>query len=393
MRKSAFFTVEILFDSTYNFKVPIKTFKYRIYPTRAQQTQLQRVLDACRWVYNQVLETRKTAWETEQRLLSLFETINFLPGWKIEQESLKKAHAQVLQNVCARVDLAFKAFFRRVRAGETPGFPRFRGRHRYDSFTYPGTGFTLSKDGRLDLSKIGRVKIILHRPLGGTIKTLTIRRTSTGKWFACFCCEVEKDLLPANTDAVGIDLGLAKFAVLSTGEMIENPRFFHHQQKVLAKVQRRLAQEAKGTPERRFRRKAVAFVHERVANKRKDFTHKLSRRFVLEFGTLCFEDLKIKNMVRGNFAKSILDAAWSQLISYTANKAAWAGRTFVLVNPRNTSKMCSRCGELVNKTLADRIHDCPACGLVLDRDHNAALNVLRLGLQSLGSVPVEAPGF
>jgi putative transposase len=351
------------------------------------------MLGACRWVYNHVLEARKSAWETEQKSLSLFETIKFLPGWKAEHEFLKKTHSQVLQNVCVRVVRAMEAFFRRVKAGETPGFPRFRGRYRYDSLTFPGSGFRLTEDGFLDLSKLGRVKIIVHRLIEGEVKTLTIKRTSTGKWFASFSCEVESRPLPANPRAVGVDVGLSKFAVLSTGEAIENPRFRRKGQPALAKVQRRFDKEVKGTPERRFRRKAVALTHEKIANKRKDFAHKLSRRLVLEYGILCFEDLAIKNLVRGNLSKGIMDAAWNQLIRFTADKAACAGRAFVLVNPRNTSKMCSQCGILVEKALSVRIHDCPSCGLVLDRDHNAALNILRLGLQSLGPMSVEASGF
>lgn len=280
-----------------------------------------------------------------------------------------------------------RAFFRRVKAGETPGFPRFRGRYRYDSLTFPGSGFKVSEDRTLDLSKVGRVKIVLHRPIEGDIKTLTIKRTTTGKWFASFCCEVDVSPLPSNTRSVGVDVGIKHFAVLSTGEPIGNPRFFRKAQPALAKVQRRLDKEPKGSPERAFRRKAVALTHEKIGNRRRDFSHKLSRRLVEEFGTLCFEDLNIKNLVHGNLAKSILDAAWRQLISLTAVKAAWAGRTFVLVNPRNTSKMCSQCGILVEKDLSVRTHDCPSCGLVLDRDHNAAINILRLGLQSLGRCP------
>jgi putative transposase len=361
----------------------LKTFQYRIYPTKAQETQLKRSLDACRWVYNKVLETRKLAWETEGKSVSAFDTMKLVTTWKAEHPFVKQAHSQVLQNVCVRVDLAMKAFFRRIKAGEVPGFPRFRGRGRYDSFTYPQSGFKLTGNGKLDVSKIGCIKIVLHRPVEGAIKTLTIKRTSTGKWFASFACEVEANPLPVNPRAVGVDVGLEKFAVFSTGEAIENPRFFRKEQKALAKVQRRLAKHEKGTPERRFHRYAVALTHERIANKRKDFAHKLSHRLVKEFGVLAFEDLSVKSMIKGNLAKSIMDAAWTQFASFTANKAACAGRSFVLVNPRNTSKMCSRCGVLVEKDLSVRVHDCPSCGLILDRDWNAALNILRLGLQSL----------
>lgn len=338
-------------------RVHRKTLRYRVYPTKAQETQLLRSLDACRWVYNQVIETRKTAWETEQKCLTLYETIKLLPSWKTERESLKKAYSQCLQNACERVELAFKAYFRRVKAGETPGYPRFKGRGRYDSLTYPQSGFRLADGEKLDLAKIGRLKIILHRPIEGKVKTLTIKRASTGKWFASFTCEVETNPLPMNPKAVGIDVGLKTFAMLSTGEPIENPRFFRRERAALAKVQRRMSKYEKGTPERRFHRHAVALTHERVANKRKDFAHKLSHRLVQDFGILCFENLKVKQMThsaictsekpgrydtqRTGLNRSIFDAAWKQFIGITANKAACAGRSFVLVNPCNTSKRCS----------------------------------------------------
>lgn len=370
-----------------------KTFQYRIYPTRAQETVLEGVLDACRWVYNKTLEIRKTAWGTESKSLSMFDTIKFLPAWKSENDFLKKAHSQCLQNTCERVDLAMKAFFRRLKSGETPGYPRFRGKNRYDSFTFTQSGFKLTPDGKLDLSKVGRVKIILHRPIEGKIKTLTIKRTSTRKWFASFVCEVEENLLPINQKAIGIDVGLKYFATLSNGETIENPRFFHKAEKDLAKVQRKFSKQEKGSPKRRFHRKAMALMHEKIANRRKDFTHKLSRRLVNEFGVICFEDLNIKNMAKGRFAKSILDAAWNQFIMFTVSKAACAGRLTIKVNPCNTSKMCSRCGVLVEKDLSVRVHKCHACGLSMDRDWNAACNILRLGLQSLGNQAVEAVSF
>ena len=356
-----------------------KTFQYRIYPTKAQETLLERSLGACRWVYNKVLESRKTAWEGEQVSLSLYDTINMLPGWKAEHDFLKTAHSQTLQNVCVRVDLAMKAFFRRCKAGDTPGFPRFRGRFRYDSFTFPGSGFKLTDDGKLDMSKIGRVKIVLHRHVEGSAKTLTVKRTSTGKWFASFACEVEATPLPANPKVIGVDMGLTKFATLSTGEAIENPRFFKQAEKALAKVQRRFSQEDKGTPERRFRRKAVALTHEKTANKRKDFAHKLSHRLVRDFGTLCFEDLNITKMVDGYLAKGIHDAAWNQLIQFTTNKAESAGRSFALVNPAYTSQTCHRCLQRGNrKGESFKCH----CGYSGNADHNAAINILRLGLES-----------
>jgi len=249
----------------------------------------------------------------------------------------------------------------------------------------------------------------VDRPIEGVIKTLTIRRSSTNKWYVCFSCEIETDPLVSSDRVVGIDVGLSAFATLSTGEQIKNPRFFRTEQKALASVQRRLSKEEKGTPQRACdkthsfskscescrkpsakRRKPVSRVHERIRWKREDFTHKLNRRFVNEFGVIVFEDLNIKGMVKNRcLAKSISDAAWNQLVQFTSSKAEEAGRCVVLVDPRNTSKMCSRCGVLVEKKLSDRVHKC-TCGLTIDRDLNASFNILRLGLQTIGIQSVEA---
>jgi len=362
-----------------------KSFKYRIYPTKSQRSRMERTLDLCRWVYNQTLAYRKNAWEQDNKSVSKFETYNKLPEWKVEKPELTEVHSQVLQNAQERVDLAFKAFFRRVKSGEKPGYPRFKGKGRYDSFTYPQSGFKLLS-GKLRLSKIGDIKIKLHRPIEGKIKRLTIRRTSTGKWFACFSVEIDDPLKPPWKDGsmVGIDVGLESFATLSNGEKIDNPRFFRSEEKALAKAQKRLSKCEKGSPERRKALKVVQRIHERIANRRYDFAHQISNQLVSKYGLIAFEDLSIKNMLQNhNLAKSISDAAWRMLVTVTSYKAESAGSIVVLVDPRNTSQLCSRCGLKVPKSLSDRVHECPQCGLVMDRDENAAINILRLGLQSL----------
>ena len=370
-----------------------KTSKYRILPTHGQQRLLNQMLEECRFVYNQTLATRRDAWEQRQETLGLYATQALLPHWKAERPSLKLVHSQVLQNVQVRVDLAFKAFFRRVKAGETPGYPRFKGFGRYDSITYPqyGIGFTVA-DNQLAVSKIGRLPVLWHRPIAGQIKTLTIRRTSTGKWFACFSVDMEPQPLPPSDTAVGIDVGLESFATMSNSEKIANPRFFRQDEKELTKAQRKLSKAEKGTPERAKRRKVVARMHERIANRRSNFAHQLSRKLVNRFGIIAFEDLNTNGMLKNHcLAKSIADAAWNQLVVYTTSKAEEAGRHVVLVDPRHTSQRCSRCGQMVKKELRVRVHACPVCGLVLDRDENAAINVLALGLQCLGATPWKPP--
>jgi putative transposase len=363
-----------------------KTYKFRLYPTKAQTTAMERSLELCRIVYNKTLEARKTAYEERKETLSKYTLNNMLPAWKKETPELKDVFSQTLQEVQERVDLAFKHFFRRVKNGEVPGYPRFRGKGWYDSFTYPQMGFKLNGN-KLYLSKIGDVRIKLHRPVVGNIKRVTIRRSSCDKWYASLTVESDdiKVVSKSTNPAVGIDMGLTSFATLSNGIKIPNPRFFRKEEKELARVQRKLSKLEKSNPNRKSVIKIIQKVHERISNKRYDFVHQLSRKLVNEYGFIAFENLNIKGMVRNHcLAKSISDAAWKMLIMTTQYKAESAGSKVVLVNPANTSKMCSRCGQLVEKTLSDRVHECPTCGLVMDRDHNAAVNILRLGLQSVG---------
>jgi putative transposase len=307
-----------------------------------------------------------------------------------------------LQDVTKRVDLAFQAFFSRVKRGEKPGYPRFKGYGRYASFTYTQSGFKLdSHTKRLDLSKIGDVYIELHRPLKGTILTLTIIRSSTDKWYACFAVECEPNLLPPNPNQVGLDAGLTTFATLSDSQTIENPRFFRKREKALAKADCKLSKTAKpvkgekASPERIRARKVVAHTHERTRFKRQNFTHQESRKIINRNGFVAVEDLSINNMNKNHsLAKSIMDAAWSSFFEQLCAKAGDAGRIFVKVNPAYTSQTYSRCGQRasVKLTLADRIFNCEYCHLQLDRDLNAALNIKALGLQSVG-LPLETPAF
>ncbi len=370
-----------------------KTFKYRLYPTAAQARALQTTLDECHWLYNRLLEERKTAYEERGASLALYKQQATFGALKVERPALAGVHSQVLQNVAVRIDLAFQAFFRRVKAGETPGFPRFRGYGWYDSFCYPQSGYKIDGEG-VFLSKIGHVKAVIHRPLDGTVKTCCVKRTATGHWYASFSCEVADEPLPATESAVGIDVGLASFATLSDGSEIANPRFFRKDEKDLAKAQRRLSKEPKpkkgerATPARRKRRKVVARVHERIANRRRDFAHQESRKIVNHQSIIAVEDLSVNRMVHNHcLAKSISDAAWSMFSHCLSYKAASAGRQFIAVNPAYTSQDCSRCGHRQKLTLADRLYCCPCCGLEIGRDHNAAINIVTLGLQSLGARP------
>jgi putative transposase len=366
-----------------------KAFKYRIYLTSGQRRILEQQLEECRWVYNQLLEARRDA-HTDGVPLGLYDTIKMLPDWKAERPRLKLVHSQVLQNICQRVHLAFESFFQRVKKGaQEPGYPRFKQSGRYDSMTYPqyGNGVRLEGD-RLIASKIGAVKLVLHRPLEGTPKTVTLSRSCTGKWYVALSCETQAHPLPSTEQITGVDVGLLSFATLSNGDQIDNPRFYRKDEADLKRVQQRkdAAKNAQDWEENAKQKVVLAKIHERIAFRRSDFAHKQSRALVANYQIIVFEDLAIqqmgKNKGRG-MRKSIMDVAWRQFISLTQGKAEEAGRTVILVNPRNTSKICSGCGELVEKELSERTHTCANCGLVIDRDKNAGLTILHRGLQTL----------
>jgi putative transposase len=378
-----------------------KCLKFRLYPTKAQETLMQDNLAVCRDVYNAFLLWRLVSWDTEHKSVGYHEQANALPVWKKEHPELTSVYSQVLQNVAVRVDLAFKAFFARIKRGDRPGFPRFKG-DGYDSITYPQDGFKVGEQS-VSLSKIGTVKALLHRRVEGRVKTCTLRRQGS-KWYVCFAVEVEAEPLPESTEQVGVDVGLNQFAAFSNGEFVDNPRFFRKEEKALAKAQRKLARQKRGSRERRKAKKVVSRIHERIRNRRHDFVHQLSRKIVNRFGLIAVEKLNVKNMSKspapkqdqqtGEFLpngasakaglnKSILDAAWSMFRYCLAYKAESAGRKYVEVNPACPTGIpvgCSGCGMCVKKTLKERVHFCPMCGLSLDRDTNAALNILKIGM-------------
>ncbi len=368
----------------------LKAFKYRLRPTKKQEKILLAHTEECRLLYNQLVCARVQAWEREKQSLSCYDQMKTLPMMKQQRPEFKQVHSQVLQQVVTRVDLAFKAFFRRVKQkGEKVGFPRYKGQRRYDSITYPqfSNGCRLGEKG-LRLGKIGCLRIVQHRLLEGIPKACTITRTATGKWFATIPCDLgdvpvcEKKQRPD----VGIDVGLEKFATLSTGEKIPHPRFFRQEEKALAKAQRRwdkVKKLKKTDPVREKRRKVVARVHERIRNKRHNFAHQTARSLVNCFSMIAHEDLSVNRMLHNKYlSKSISDAAWSMFTDCLTYKAEEAGSVVEPVDPAYTSQDCSKCGHRLKKTLSDRRHKCPRCGLDMDRDHNAAINILRLGRQS-----------
>ena len=394
----------------------MKTFKFRIYPTKKQTETLEWTLARCCELYNAALQERRDTWAiikrhpnfydeewrkqaTKDHSVGLYDQQNQLPEIKEIREEYKNVNAQVLQETLKRVDKAFKAFFRRVKNGERAGYPRYQGRDHYDSFTYPQGGFVV-EGCKLVLSKIGHVKIKLHRPVQGTIKTCTIKREND-YWYATFSCEIEANQekhTPYTDQAVGIDLGLYHFAALSTGDIIENPRHYRKAEKKLAGIQQEVARKKRGSKRRKKTIKRLSKASRKVRNQRNDYLHQWSRWLVNTYEAIVFEELAPSKMskapkpkqdedgkylpngaaVKAGLNKSILDAGWSTFVSMCEYKAECAGMTQVYkVDPYKTSQVCSAClHEGPHKDLSERVHTCEACGLVLDRDVNAALNIL-----------------
>jgi putative transposase len=358
-----------------------RTYKFRLYPTKEEQEKIHFALERCRLLYNRLLAERIVAYKQTGLSLTYYEQKATLPERKQHIPELKNVHSQVLQNVVERLDKAYQAFFRRVKNGEKAGFPRFKPENQYNSITYPQSGFSI-EGKQLVLSKIGDVRIRLHRQPQGTTKTCTII-FKNGKYYACFSCEVESQRLPTSEKQIGIDLGVSQLAVTSDGNRIESPKFLRKSEEKLKQKQRAVSKKKRGSNRRHKAVRELARLHEKVANQRKDYAHKESRKLVNEYGLIALEDLNIQGMVKNHhLAKSIVDSGWNQLVQFVTYKAESAGRQVVQVNPSGTSQRCSNCGEIVQKSLAVRVHQCP-CGYFADRDENAAINILKLALQNV----------
>lgn len=375
-----------------------KTFQYRLYPTKAQTKRLEATLETCRRWYNTCLAERRDAYQERGERVGKYQQLAQVKVLKATNPYAKDIHSHVLQLICADLEKAFQAFFRRVKAGERAGYPRFKGRNRFHSFGFKEYGNGFKIDGRrLRLFGVGRVAVRWHRPIEGRIKALRIVRKA-GKWYACFACEVEPQPLPTTGRDVGIDVGIASLITTSEGEKVAHPALYRASQRKLRVLQRRVARRKKGGSNRRKTVVQLQRQHARIANQRKDYLHKLARNLVERYDRIALEDLRITNMVRNHhLAKSILDAAWGYLLLILLSKAASAGREVYLVDPRGTSKTCCRCGHVLEGlTLKDRWIECQ-CGWSCDRDENAALNILnragqvRWGLSSpVGGLPQEA---
>ncbi|HEU5346081.1 MAG TPA: transposase [Ktedonobacterales bacterium] len=345
-----------------------KAYKYKLKPTPKQARELEQTLWRCRTLYNTALEQRITAYRRCGITITCYQQQAELPELKAAFPEYAAIHSQVLQDVLTRLDTTYQAFFRRVRAGQTPGFPRFQGRDRYHSFTYKqyGNGAHLD-NGFLVLSKIGRVAVRWSRPLEGTPKTVTISREADG-WYAILsCADVPAQPLPPTGCETGIDVGLKVFLITAAGEVVGNPRLHRRGEKKLAKAHQRVSRRKKGSQRRGKAKALLGKAYQKVKRQRADFHHKTALKLLRQYDTIFLEDLQVANLVRNHhLAKSILDAAWTQFRTILTYKAACADKRVVAVPPASTSQDCSGCGERAPKSLSVRTHVCPSCGLVLE---------------------------
>ncbi len=354
-------------------------YKFRLYPNKQQKAMLDLTLETCRHLYNVALADRKNAYEIEGISRNYEDQAAMLTAEKNEG-NFKGVFSQVLQDVLRRLDKSFKAFFRRAKAGEEPGYPRFKGQGWYKSFTYPQAGFRL-EGSKLTLSKIGSIRIFKHREVEGKIKTCTIKKDKLGHWYAILVTEVEDVPQIELKTAIGVDVGLKNQVATSTGETIQYPRYYVRSEQKLAVAQRNLSKK-KGSSNRQKAKIKVAKLHQKIQNHRDEFLHQVSRKLVDSADLIVFENLNIQGMLKNHhLAKHIQDHAWGKLIQFTQSKAAKAGKVVQLVEARYTSQKCSQCGIMVPKTLAERVHHCPNCGLEMDRDINASVNIVTLGLR------------
>ncbi len=373
----------------------MKAYKFRLYPSAGQEKLLTNQLNLCRELYNTFLQQRIYAHKMGKSINYNYQQ-NQVPDLKKAFPEFNNIYSQILQDVARRVDRAYDNFFRRIREKKNgksikAGFPRFKSKDRYSSITYTQSGFRILENGHVWLSKIGGVRMFMHRKLDGEIKTLTISRDSVGDWFASFSVYISPAMVHTDSGAhdqagVGIDLGITHLLALSNGTFVDAPHFLTKAEKRLKRDQGRLSRKKKGSSNRDSQKRRVAKRHRKVKRQREDFIHKVSNHLVRNNRFLAFENLDIQGMVRNHhLAKSIIDASWNTLVQYTTYKAGSAGKVVVQVNPKGTSRTCSRCGWMKdNLKLSVRIFHCDDCGLVIDRDLNAAINIYKLGMTGIG---------
>ena len=370
----------------------IVSYKYPIFPNKITQWKLAENLDACRWLYNRLLQDLNEAKKNCVNLKT-YDTQNMIPSLKLENPKLNQVYSKVLQMVNYTLWSNIKGLAASKKNGRKIGHIRFKGHGWYNTLNYNQSGFKIDQDHcLLHLSKIGDVRIKLHRKIEGCIKAVIIKREGK-RWFAIVQTDQELQPLPETGEAVGLDVGLTSFVVDSEGNDIENPRYAEQSASRLAKLQRKLARAKKGSNNYKAIKDKIAKLHKRINCQRDDFLHKLSRTYVNNFDIICVEDLDVKGLKEkghnNGIHRSIHDASWSKFIFMLSYKAQSAGRELIEVDPRNTTQRCSACGCIVKKELSDRVHECPYCGFSCDRDYNASRNILISGMEQ-PVAPIES---
>ncbi|MDQ1261811.1 MAG: putative transposase, partial [Euryarchaeota archaeon] len=356
------------------------------------QWKLAENLDACRWLYNQLLQDLSVAKE-EGIKLKTYDTQNMIPSLKLINPKLNLVYSKVLQMVNYTLWSNIKGLSASKKNGRRIGHIRFKGYGWYNTLNYNQSGFKVDQDhGLLRLSKIGDMRIKIYRKIEGCIKAVIIKREGK-RWFAIVQTDQEPKTLPKTEEAIGLDVGLTSFVVDSEGNEIENPRCGDHAADKLAKLQRKLARAAKGSNNRKTIKDKIAKLHKRINCQRDDFLHKLSRTYINNFDIICVEDLDVKGLKEkghsSGMRRSIHDASWSKFIFMLSYKAQSAGRKLIKVDPRNTTQRCSACGSIVKKDLSVRVHECPYCGFSCNRDYNASRNILISGMEQ-PAAPIES---
>lgn len=359
-------------------QIVTKSFKFRIFPSKAINAKLENTLYLCRDLYNAALQERRDAYRLNKISINYYDQANQLKEIKETNPKYKDVHSQVCQDVLKRLDKSFQGFFRRLKQGVKAGFPRFKGKNFFDSFCYTQSGFSLSGN-KLTLSKIGTVKIKLSRSIVGKVKQCRIKK-EINNWFVIFTIETQVEPLSKTGESIGLDMGISAFCALSDGTQIDNFKYYESTQKKLRVAQRRVARRKKGS---NGRKKAVILlrkIHQVIKNQRNDFQHKISTYLVKTYDIICIEKLSILGLSRGILSKQMNDVAIGAFFQKLEYKAVSAGKELRKVQPHFTSQDCSSCGNRVKKDLSVRVHHCLVCNLKIDRDYNAAINILKAGL-------------